>query len=184
MNWAMQLDAGILLWIQEHLRTDFLTGFWKAVTFLGNAGWFWIGLGIVLACIPKTRKAGIIALISLALGALITNVWLKEFVARARPFDALDTIVPLIPKPTDYSFPSGHTCASFACALVYFRMLPRKYGTPLLVLAGLIAFSRLYLGVHYPSDVLGGYLVARLVSEVAYAAMKKWGGKLSPTYIG
>lgn len=182
MNWAIQLDTGILLWIQEHMRVDFLTGFWKVVTFLGNAGWFWILLGVILVCIPKTRKVGIIALLSLAMGALITNVWLKEFVARPRPFDAVETIIPLIAAPKDFSFPSGHTCASFAVALVCYRMLPRKYGAAVMVLAALVAFSRLYLGVHYPSDVLGGFLVARLVSEVAYAAMKKWGGKFSPEY--
>lgn len=174
MNWAMKIDVGILLWIQEHMRAAFLTVFWRAVTFLGNGGWFWIVLGIVLVCMAKTRKVGITALLSLAMGALITNVWLKNFVARPRPFDALETITPLIAAPKDFSFPSGHTCASFAVALVCWRMLPRKYGAPLMALAALVAFSRLYLGVHYPSDVLGGFLVARLVSEVAYAAMKKW----------
>lgn len=82
----------------------------------------------------------------------------KNAVARPRPFDTYTQIIPLITRPKDYSFPSGHTCASFAVALVCLRMLPGKWGILPVVLAGMIAFSRLYLGVHYPGDVLAGFL--------------------------
>lgn len=174
MNQIIELDGNILLWIQEHLRADFMTGFWKAVTFLGDGGWFWIVLGIVLVCIPKTRKTGVTALVSLAIGALLTNVLLKNLVARTRPFDAINTLVPLIAKPRDFSFPSGHTCASFSSALIYYRMLPKKYGVAAIVLATLIACSRLYLGVHYPTDIIGGFLVAWAASKSACAVTKKW----------
>lgn len=168
------LDMNILLWIQEHLRTDVLTPFWKVITFLGNGGWFWIVLCVILICFGKTRKAGITAALSLALGFLITNLLLKNIVARPRPFDSYAQILPLITKPTDYSFPSGHTCASFACALVYLRMLPKKSGVPAVILAGMIAFSRLYLGVHYPGDVLTGFLVAVFTSMLACFLVKKY----------
>ena len=120
---------------------------------------------MVLACSGRTGSA---ALLSIAIGFLITNVLLKNMVARPRPFDAYTEIIPLITRPTDFSFPSGHTCASFACALVFFRMLPKKYGVPAVILAGMVAFSRLYLGVHYPGDVLGGFLVAVFTSTLAY----------------
>lgn len=149
-----------------------MDGFWKAVTSLGNVGWFWIALGIVLLCFKKTRPAAITALLSLALCFLITNVFLKNVVARVRPYDAYSTIIPLIAKPHDFSFPSGHTCASFACSLIYVRMLPKKYGISLVVLSCLIAFSRLYLGVHYPGDVLGGFLIALAGSALVYRIMK------------
>ena len=98
---------------------------------------------------------------------LITNLLIKNAVARPRPFDTYTQIIPLITRPKDYSFPSGHTCASFAVALVCLRMLPGKWGILPVVLAGMIAFSRLYLGVHYPGDVLAGFLVALLTSTVA-----------------
>ena len=174
MMTLQQLDMSILLWIQEHLRIAALTPFWKVITFLGNGGWFWLVAAAVLLIPKKTRRVGITALLSITIGFLITNVLLKNIVARPRPFDAYTEIIPLITRPTDFSFPSGHTCASFACALVFFRMLPKKYGIPAVVLAGMVAFSRLYLGVHYPGDVLGGFLVAAFASTLAYHLMQAY----------
>ena len=174
MMTLQQLDMSILLWIQEHLRIAALTPFWKVITFLGNGGWFWLVAAAVLLIPKKTRRVGITALLSITIGFLITNVLLKNIVARPRPFDAYTEIIPLITRPTDFSFPSGHTCASFACALVFFRMLPKKYGVPAVVLAGMVAFSRLYLGVHYPGDVLGGFLVAAFASTLAYHLMQAY----------
>ena len=164
---VQNLDGEILLQIQQHLRTDMLTPFMKIVTFLGNGGWFWILCAVVLLAIPKTRKTGYAAVFSLIFGAIVTNLLLKNIVARPRPFAEIEALIPLIAKPTDFSFPSGHTTASFAVALVMLRMLPKKIGIPAVVLAALVAFSRLYLGVHYPTDVLVGFLVALMGSTVA-----------------
>ena len=107
-----QLDGEILLLIQQYLRTDMLTPFMKSVTFLGNGGWFWIVLCVLLICFGKTRKTGVTAALSLLSGFLITNLLIKNAVARPRPFDTYTQIIPLITRPKDYSFPSGHTCAS------------------------------------------------------------------------
>lgn len=164
---VQNLDGEILLQIQQHLRTDMLTPLMKFVTFLGNGGWFWILCAVVLLAIPKTRKTGYAAVLSLIFGVIVTNLLLKNIVARPRPFAEIEALIPLIAKPTDFSFPSGHTTASFAVALVMFRMLPKKIGIPAVVLAALVAFSRLYLGVHYPTDVLVGFLVALMGSTVA-----------------
>lgn len=164
---VQNLDGEILLQIQQHLRTDMLTPFMKIVTFLGNGGWFWILCAVVLLAIPKTRKTGYAAVLSLIFGVIVTNLLLKNIVARPRPFAEIEALIPLIAKPTDFSFPSGHTTASFAVALVMLRMLPKKIGIPAVVLAALVAFSRLYLGVHYPTDVLVGFVVALVVSTVA-----------------
>lgn len=98
----------------------------------------------------ENTQTGVTAALSLLSGFLITNLLIKNAVARPRPFDTYTQIIPLITRPKDYSFPSGHTCASFAVALVCLRMLPGKWGILPVVLAGMIAFSRLYLGVHYP----------------------------------
>lgn len=173
MDWITNIDVSILLFIQEHIRMDWMDGIWKLITFLGDAGWFWIALGIVLLIPKKTRKVGLMALLALGLGALITNVTLKPLIARTRPFDLVEAIVPLVDRPHDFSFPSGHTCASFACAWVYYRMLPKKYGVPAVILAALIGVSRLYVGVHYPTDVLGGFLVGMISAMVICYGMKK-----------
>lgn len=167
-SWFQDLDISILLWIQENLRSDVWTPFWKAITFLGNGGWFWIATSVLMLLPRQTRMAGVLSLLSLSLGALITNLWLKPLVARPRPYETWVDMILLISKPSDFSFPSGHTCAAFACALIFLWMLPQGQGIPFVILAALIAFSRLYLGVHYPSDVLGGFLVGTFSSLTVY----------------
>lgn len=166
------IDISILLFIQEHIRKEWLTVIMKAITFLGDLGWFWILLGILLVFPKKTRNIGFVVLFSLLIDILVNNVALKNIIARTRPYDFTDAIIPLIPKPHDFSFPSGHTAASFASAFVCYRMAPKKYGIAALVLAALIGLSRLYLGVHYPSDVIGGFFVGLLSSIAAYYILK------------
>ena len=167
------LDGEILLQIQQHLRMEPLTAIMKFFTFLGNGGWFWIVCVAVLLCIPKTRKTGYAAALSLIFGFLVTNLLLKNLVARLRPFAEIEALIPLVAKPTDFSFPSGHTTASFAVALVMVRMLPKKIGIPAVIVAALVAFSRLYLGVHYPTDVLAGLLVAAVGSTLSVWLVRK-----------
>lgn len=174
MTAVAQMELGILLWIQNHLRTEIGTEFWRAITMLGNAGWFWIFLTLVLILNKRTKTEGIASALSLIFGFLVTNLFLKNLVARTRPYDFSTLIVPLIVRPHDYSFPSGHTCASFACALICFHLLPKKAGVPLLILAVLVAFSRLYLGVHYPTDVLGGFLIALTGSSLVLKMRPYW----------
>ena len=169
MDWLLQFEGNILLWIQEYIRADSMDGFWKMITMLGNTGWFWIAVSVLLLIPKKTRAIGIAALIALGIGALITNVTLKNVVARIRPYEVIDGLVLLIERQKDFSFPSGHTCASFAAATVYLKMMPKKYGIPFMTLAVLIAFSRLYVGVHFPTDVLCGGLIGIFS---AWAAMK------------
>ncbi len=159
LEFLQELDGNILLFIQEYLRQPWMDGFWKTITHLGDAGMFWIVTAIVLLIWKRTRKAGLSASLALIIGALITNVALKNLMARIRPYEVVAGLTRIIEQQHDFSFPSGHTCASFAAAFALYRTLPRKWGIACLVLAALISFSRLYVGVHYPSDVLGGGVV-------------------------
>ncbi len=171
--WIQNMDGALLLWIQEHLRAEFFTPFWKIITCLGDGGWFWILVTLILLCSKKWRPAGAAAALSLLIGFLVTNLLLKNLIARPRPYDAISAIVPLIARPSDFSFPSGHSTASFACALVCVRMLPKRYGIPAVCLAVLIAFSRLYLAVHYPLDVLAGFVIGLCASLTACCMIKR-----------
>ena len=158
----LQLDQNILLFIQNHIRQEWMDWFWKGITHLGDAGISWIILAILLLIPKRTRKAGIAAALALAVSALITNVALKNVIARTRPYEVIQGLHLMIEKQRDYSFPSGHTSASFAAAYAIYctkPVIPKKWGIAALVLATLIALSRLYVGVHYPTDVLGGLVV-------------------------
>lgn len=160
-------DSNILLFIQEHMQNSILTPIFIFFTNLGNAGIIWILLSVLLLCFKKTRKIGCIGICALVLSFLVNNVVLKNLVARSRPFDTIKALTPLIPKPTDFSFPSGHTASSFSVACVFYRKLPKKFGIPALILAVLISFSRLYVGVHYPSDVVVGMISGIVISYLS-----------------
>lgn len=162
LEFLQNMDAQILLLIQEHVRQPWMDGFWKTITHLGDGGLFWIVTAVFLFLWKNTRKAGTAALLALVFGGGITNVMLKNMVARTRPYEIVEGLNRIIARQSDFSFPSGHTCASFAAAFAFYRILPRKWGIASLVLASLIALSRLYVGVHYPSDILGGIVVGFL----------------------
>lgn len=160
---AEHFDLPILDWIATHLQCDFLDAVMPVITAFGNGGIFWIALAVVLIIIPKYRKAGLSMGLALLMGLLVCNVTLKPLVARIRPYDYQweqfgRGIALLIAPPHDYSFPSGHTIASFEAATALL-LHDRKLGIPATVLAVLIAFSRLYLYVHYPTDVLASVVL-------------------------
>lgn len=143
------------------------------ITSLGNAGIIWIVLAVVLLILPKTRKTGIIVAAALLMDLILCNLILKNLVARVRPYDVNTAIAILIKKPLDFSFPSGHTAASFAAMTALFLAKMKKAWIAALVLAVLIAFSRLYFYVHYPTDVLGGAVVGILSGIIGYAIVEK-----------
>ena len=170
---AEGFDMPVLDWIAENLYCGFLDAVMPAVTALGNAGIFWIALAVMLILIPKTRRVGLSMGVALLIGLVVCNLTLKPLLARMRPYDYQlthfgRTISLLVATPHDYSFPSGHTLASFEGAIVLF-LYHKKWGIPALILASLIAFSRLYLYVHYPTDVLFS-----LALSLGIAVFAKW----------
>lgn len=132
-----------------------------AITALGNSGLIWIILAGVLILMPKYRKIGVAVLTGLVLEVICCNLVLKPLVARIRPCDVNTAVQLLVARPDDFSFPSGHTGASFAATSALFFSRSRLW-IPSLILSVLIAFSRLYLYVHYPTDILAGMLLGVL----------------------
>ena len=166
MNWLDAIDFQILDALRDLLTCPFLDRVMPAVTWLGDSGWIWILIGIVLFFRKPSRRCGAAILGGLTTQLLIVHLILKRAIARPRPFQLREDISLLIPAPTDSSFPSGHTCASFLAAAVLLRY-DKRLGIPALILAILIAFSRLYLYVHFPSDVLVGALLGLLIGYCA-----------------
>lgn len=164
INYLLGLDSSILLWIQEFVRNAFLTPVFVIITRLGNSGAIWLVISVIMLLFKKSRKAGIMSLAALLGSFIIDNMLLKNLVARIRPYEVIGGLQLLIEKQSDFSFPSGHTGSSFAAAVILYRELPKKWGIPALVLAALIGFSRLYLGVHYPTDVICGALIGSLIA--------------------
>lgn len=169
----MNIDGNILLFIQDVIRHPALTPFFVGITKLGNAGMIWIVFSILLLFQKKTRKIGMMGICALLLSLLVNNLLLKNLVGRVRPYEVIPGLVPLIPRPKEYSFPSGHSASSFAAASVFYRTMPKKFGIPIVILAFLISVSRLYVGVHYPSDVLVGIVSGIVLSYVAEAIVRR-----------
>ena len=168
------LDGSLLLAIQS-LRLEALNPLVEGFTRLGNAGLLWIVLSLAMLVWRPTRKAGLLALVSLLLGLLCTNVILKHLVGLERPWLHVAGLIPLVNEPDPNSFPSGHTCAAFAVGMSWARALPRRWmRVTSVVLAVCMGLSRLYVGVHYPSDVLAGALVGSLAALAALALARRW----------
>lgn len=164
------MDFGILDYIQLHLRSNLLDAVMPVITRLGDGGILWILCSLTLILFPRTRKTGAAMAAGLALEALCCNIILKPFVARIRPYDINTGVHLLISPPTDFSFPSGHTGASFTATSVLWFSKNRLW-IPALVISILIAFSRLYLYVHYPSDVLAGAMLGIMLGWLGNAVV-------------
>ena len=179
---AVSFDLPILDWIQETMQCTFLDKTMPIVTLFGDGGVFWIGIAVLLLFFAKYRKTGFSMGMALVLGLVVCNITLKPLVARIRPYDFQlqefgKEISLLISAQHDFSFPSGHTIASFeACTVLLLH--DKRMGIPATVLAILIAFSRLYLYVHYPTDVLVslvlGIAFGLLGSFLVNLIYKKW----------
>ncbi len=167
----MGFDWAVLDFIQS-IRTPFGDAVMPAISIIGNGGFIWIVLGAVLLLYPKTRRVGATIAIALVFTLVLSELTLKVIVARPRPFIVDSSVVPLVSPPPGFSFPSVHTASSFAAVGALFFSRNRLW-IPALILAILIAFSRLYVYVHFPTDVLAGIAFGLLFGYLAHLIVSK-----------
>lgn len=168
MNW----EFSFLYFLQE-LHTPLIDSIMLFFTKIGNICMPWLAIAVIMLCFKKTRKCGIAILLSLLLKELIGNMLLKNLVARSRPC-WIDTAVPLlISAPSSYSFPSGHTFDGFA-ASVSILLYYKKSGIAAVIVAAIIAFSRMYLFVHFPTDIIASVVLGSLVAMLAHKIVEKY----------
>lgn len=165
-----KFDVEILNFINNYCHNPIMDKIMTAITSIGNAGFIWIVIALILIITPKYREVGIMTICALILNAILGELILKNIFERSRPFDILDDIILLIKTPTSFSFPSGHTASSFAAVGIIGVMI-KKYKWYALSLAILIAFSRMYLFVHYPTDIIGGIILGMFSSWIV---LKVW----------
>ena len=161
-----------ILYILNNIHTGILDKTMVGITYLGEKGIFWIGLALILLISKKTRKCGIFMLIAMSVGLIIGNGIMKNVVSRQRPCWIDDTINLLIKNPKDFSFPSGHTLVSFEAAIMIL-LFNKKWGILATTVAVLIGISRLYLFVHFPTDVLGGAIIGTIIAISVYVIGNK-----------
>jgi len=152
----------------QGIHNPLLDKFFSFVTTLGNVGIVWVIISVMLLCIKKYRRAGFVSLVSLIIGALVGNVFLKNMFQRPRPFITMEGIKTVISYPTAYSFPSGHSTASFTAMFGVVNNVDFKYiKATVIILAILIAISRVYLGVHYFTDILAGFVLGFICYKIS-----------------
>ncbi len=173
-EFIINIDKTILYWIQDTLQCAFCDKFFVIATYFGEKGIFWLLSAILLIVFPKTRKIGITALAAIAVSFVLSQLVIKNIVGRVRPFEYFDwnLALMLVDIPHDSSFPSSHTSVSVAAGLAIL-FCDKKFGIPAVIIAVLVAFSRLYLFVHYPSDVLAGIILGTIVAVAAYFVVGK-----------
>ncbi len=174
LQFIKTFDVNTIDFINNHLQYPFLNKIMAFITALGNSGLFWIVLTIALIISKKYRKIGLLAACSLLLSSIIGLKIFKPLFQRPRPFIEFSYIKPYIPKLTSYSFPSGHATIAFSVAGIIVKMVKQKiYSIPIIILACLVAISRVYLMVHYPSDVIAGIILGLICSYLVLLIFKK-----------
>jgi len=168
-----QFELSILDGIQA-LRSPIMDFCMTVITHTGDMGLLWIGLTILLLCLPQKRKTGVILMLALLCDAILCNGILKLIFARIRPCDIKEGIELLIRHPSDYSFPSGHTAMAFTSVFALMFARERKLWLSALAWACLIAFSRLYMYVHFPTDILGGIVVGIVAGLAGNKLVQHW----------
>ncbi|MBR2499218.1 MAG: phosphatase PAP2 family protein [Clostridia bacterium] len=167
-------DNAIFIFMNNLSQTSgrFLTPFFKFVTTFGDKGLFFIILSLIFALFSKTRKTGVTMLLAIGIGALLTNVIIKNAVARPRPY-----LNPIYQQyhasvggiiESEFSFPSGHATVATSSMVALFLGFNKKWSWIGLVFAFTIGLSRIYLFVHYSTDVIVGFIVGTIAGASAH----------------
>ena len=174
MEKLLEWDGQALLWLKDTFAHPVLDQIMIFVSRMGDKGFCWIALGLLFLLLGRRERVwfrrGILVLSALLADVLLCNVLLKPLVNRTRPYEVLDYTL-IVPPMHDASFPSGHTAASFAAATAVYAIRP-SWGRAAYAFAVLMGFSRLYLGVHFPLDVLAGAAVGTLAAKLALVLLK------------
>ncbi len=169
MEWIQSIDSIILTGLRDFFCVPWLDSTMIFISQLGDRGLIWIALTILFFFMSNRnnsyRSGGIVLALSLAVNGLLCNKLLKPMVGRMRPYDLIGYEI-LVPRLSDFSFPSGHTAASFAAATAIYAQ-NKKWGMFAYLFATLMGFSRLYLGVHFPSDVLAGAFTGWVAAKIS-----------------
>lgn len=201
MDSITQLDGNLLIGIQHTLNADWLTPVMKIITLFGEDGIFWILVCLVLILFRRTRRLGVICSLSLLFTFITCNLILKPAVDRIRPWVTFQMVNAMLPPPGDASFPSGHSANSMGPAWALFiatmpvrtaagrsydevrclgwkgegasPQMMHRLGIAAVILAVLIGVSRLYLGMHYPTDVACGLLLGMIAATAVYVVILK-----------
>lgn len=165
-------DFSILDYIQQHLRCNILDAIMPLITLFGEYGIWWICVTLMFIALRTRRSCGLTLAAGIVICALLGNVLLKNIIARDRPCWINESIDMLVKVPHDYSFPSGHTMISFTCAviLVFFD---KKLGIPAIILAAAVGCSRMYLYVHFPTDVFAGMIIGIAIGVITSITMRR-----------
>ena len=180
-DFIQQLDERALVWIAENVRCAVLNPLMELYTQLGNTGMLFIVLGVLMLFWKPTRRAGFSALCAMLIGLIVVNFTIKPLVSRPRPWLVIENFVNLVPERDPNSFPSGHTNAAFAFALAVSVSAPRRWMKVTAVcMAAVMGLSRLYVGVHYPTDVLCGALVGTFCGWLGWKLLMYMEEKRAP----
>ena len=179
-EWIQNMDLSVVRFVREYVSCDFLDFLVPKITLFGEDGIFWIIVSLCLLAFGKTRKVGFAMGLSLIFGLVVGNLTMKPLIGRIRPYE-IDGVAILVEKLSDGSFPSGHTMCCFEGAVSLLLFGCKKWGRPALVLAFLVALSRIYLYVHFPTDVIVGALLGWLFAFVSCKIVTKIYEKVKKT---